>query len=140
MKAALRIGTAGSASQRRRLLTAGTAVLLILTAMAAVTPAAHAAFLERSVFVAAGSSVSVDGPAVTGYAAQEDCVEDPDEDAAIDSSESSGGQYQLTLFGFADHPLLEQVQKLDINAITPLEAMQFLQEAKQNVEQGAKHR
>jgi DNA mismatch repair protein MutS len=53
-------------------------------------------------------------------------------------TESSGGQYQLTLFGFADHPLLEQVQKLDINAITPMEAMQFLQEAKQNLEQPAK--
>jgi DNA mismatch repair protein MutS len=53
-------------------------------------------------------------------------------------TESSSGQYQLTLFGFADHPLLEELQKLDINAMTPIEAMQFLQEAKQKLEQPAK--
>jgi uncharacterized protein YcaQ len=47
-------------------------------------------------------------------------------------------QYQLTLFGFADHPLLEKVQKLDVNAMTPIEAMQFLQEAKANLDQTAK--
>ena len=46
---------------------------------------------------------------------------------------SNHGQYQLTLFGFADHPLLEQVQKLDVNAMTPIEAMQFLQEAQVNL-------
>jgi DNA mismatch repair protein MutS len=48
-------------------------------------------------------------------------------------SGANGGQYQLTLFGFADHPLLEQIQKLDINAMTPLEAMQFLQQAQANL-------
>tara|TARA_R110002049_G_scaffold2750_2_gene21666 strand:+ start:526111 stop:528729 length:2619 start_codon:yes stop_codon:yes gene_type:complete len=46
---------------------------------------------------------------------------------------SASGQYQLTLFGFADHPLLEQVQKLDVNSMTPIEAMQFLQEAQANL-------
>ena len=44
-------------------------------------------------------------------------------------SDESGGQYQLTLFGFADHPVIEQIQKLDINSITPIDAMQFLQRA-----------
>ena len=42
----------------------------------------------------------------------------------------TSGQYQLTLFGIADHPLLEQIQKLEVDSMTPLEAMQFLQQAK----------
>jgi len=42
----------------------------------------------------------------------------------------ANGQYQLTLFGFADHPLLEQIQKLEVDAMTPLQALQFLQQAK----------
>ncbi len=47
------------------------------------------------------------------------------------SGNTSGkGNYQLTLFGFADHPLLDEVQKLDIDAMTPIQAMQFLQTAK----------
>lgn len=43
------------------------------------------------------------------------------------------GSYQLTLFGFADHPLLEELQSLDLNAITPLQAMQFLEAAQQQL-------
>ena len=50
-----------------------------------------------------------------------------------------GGQYQLTLFGFADHPLLEQVQKLDVNAMTPLDALKFLQQAQQELQSPASH-
>ncbi len=46
---------------------------------------------------------------------------------------SASGQYQLTLFGFADHPLLEEVQKLDVDSMTPIEAMQFLQQAQQKL-------
>ncbi len=48
---------------------------------------------------------------------------------------TGGGSYQLTLFGFADHPLLEEVQKLDINSMTPVDAMRFLQEAKEKLQQ-----
>lgn len=48
-------------------------------------------------------------------------------------ADSSNGQYQLTLFGFADHPLLEEVQSLDINSMTPMDAMQFLQQAQQQL-------
>ena len=51
---------------------------------------------------------------------------------------STSGQYQLTLFGFADHPLLEEVQKLDVNSMTPIEAMHFLQQAQQKLKQPAK--
>ncbi|MEM9588962.1 MAG: DNA mismatch repair protein MutS, partial [Planctomycetota bacterium] len=49
------------------------------------------------------------------------------------SGTQGSGQLQLTLFGFADHPLLEEIGKLDVNAITPLEAMQFLQQAQQKL-------
>ncbi|MGI9471243.1 MAG: MutS-related protein, partial [Rubripirellula sp.] len=45
----------------------------------------------------------------------------------------NGGQYQMTLFGFADHPLLEEVQSLDVNAMTPMDAMQFLMSAQQKL-------
>ena len=47
---------------------------------------------------------------------------------------SSGGSYQLTLFGFADHPLLDELQKLDLNTMTPIDAMKFLQDAKEKLE------
>ncbi len=48
-------------------------------------------------------------------------------------SGSSGGNYQLTLFGFADHPLLDDIQKLDVNSITPIDALRFLQSAKEKL-------
>jgi DNA mismatch repair protein MutS len=53
-------------------------------------------------------------------------------------ADASSGQYQLTLFGFADHPLLEEVQNLDVNAMTPIEAMQFLQQAQEKLRRPAK--
>ncbi len=49
------------------------------------------------------------------------------------ASTDANGSYQLTLFGFADHPLLDQIQGLDVNAMTPIEAMQFLQNAQQEL-------
>jgi DNA mismatch repair protein MutS len=53
-------------------------------------------------------------------------------------TDSGNGQFQMTLFGFTDHPLLDQMQKLDLNSMTPIEALQFLQEAKANLKQPAK--
>ena len=47
--------------------------------------------------------------------------------------DTTSGQYQMTLFGFADHPMLEEVQQLDVNAMTPLDALQFLQTAQQKL-------
>jgi DNA mismatch repair protein MutS len=44
-----------------------------------------------------------------------------------------GDRYQLTLFGFADHPLIDELQQLDINSMTPLEAIQFLQRAQKSL-------
>jgi DNA mismatch repair protein MutS len=49
-------------------------------------------------------------------------------------SGGEGGTYQLTLFGFADHPVLSQVQKLDLNSMTPLDAMQFLRQAQKQLQ------
>ena len=48
------------------------------------------------------------------------------------------GQIQMTLFGFADHPLIEQVDKLDVDSMTPMEAMQFLQQAKNELRSPAR--
>ena len=44
-----------------------------------------------------------------------------------------GGAYQLTLFGFADHPVLGQIQGLNLDGMTPLDALQFLQQAQQEL-------
>jgi len=46
---------------------------------------------------------------------------------------SSGDTYQLTLFGYADHPLIEQIQNVDLNSMTPMDALQFLQNAKEQL-------
>jgi len=53
---------------------------------------------------------------------------------ARDGTAGSGnGTYQLTLFGFADHPLLGEIESLDLDAMTPLESLQFLQRAKEQL-------
>ena len=49
-------------------------------------------------------------------------------------SSDTNEQYQLTLFGFADHPVIDQIQKLEVDSMTPLEAMQFLQQAKNDLQ------
>ncbi len=48
-------------------------------------------------------------------------------------SEAGGNHYQLTLFGYADHPLIDELQKLDVNTMTPIDALQFLQQAQQQL-------
>ncbi len=48
--------------------------------------------------------------------------------------ESSSGKYQLTLFGFSDHPVLSQIQSLNLNSMTPIDAIQFLQRAQRELE------
>jgi DNA mismatch repair protein MutS len=40
----------------------------------------------------------------------------------------SAGHLQLTLFGTADHPLLEKIRELDVDALTPLEALNRLKQ------------
>ena len=48
--------------------------------------------------------------------------------------QTGSGTYQLTLFGFSDHPVLSQIQALDLNNMTPLDAIQFLQRAQRELE------
>ena len=43
-----------------------------------------------------------------------------------DGSSPAGG-LQLTLFGFAEHPLLDEIRDQDINELTPLDALTLLQ-------------
>jgi DNA mismatch repair protein MutS len=38
------------------------------------------------------------------------------------------GELQLTLFAPYDHPLLEKIREVDVNAITPLQALQLVQQ------------
>ena len=45
----------------------------------------------------------------------------------------ASSQCQLTLFGIVDHPLLEQIQNLEVDSMTPMEAMQFLHQAKKDL-------
>ncbi|OYP34518.1 DNA mismatch repair protein MutS [Rhodopirellula sp. MGV] len=47
---------------------------------------------------------------------------------------AAAGAYQLTLFGFADHPVLTQISQLDLNQMTPVDAIAFLQQAKKQIE------
>jgi len=39
-----------------------------------------------------------------------------------------GGDIQLTLFGPAEHPLLDEIRKFDLNHITPMQAFQRIQQ------------
>ncbi len=43
---------------------------------------------------------------------------------------ASGDTYQLTLFGYAEHPVVGRVKKLDVESISPMEALQFLHSIK----------
>ena len=43
------------------------------------------------------------------------------------------GDIQLSLFGPADHPLLGEIRQLDLNATTPMEALQRIQEWQQKL-------
>ena len=45
---------------------------------------------------------------------------------------------QLTLFGAADHPLIDELRKLDLNNVTPLAAMQLLQRWQEGLAQEGK--
>ncbi|MHC4405404.1 MAG: DNA mismatch repair protein MutS [Planctomycetota bacterium] len=47
---------------------------------------------------------------------------------ALPSEKRRAGGVQLTLFGPANHPLLDDVRQVDLNQTTPLEALQFIQQ------------
>jgi DNA mismatch repair protein MutS len=44
------------------------------------------------------------------------------------------GRMQLTLFGPTEHPLLDEIRKLDLNATAPLEALRLIQSWQQRLE------
>lgn len=46
------------------------------------------------------------------------------------------GDVQLTLFGFADHPVIDDLKRLQIDSLSPLEAWQFLQRAQVAIAEG----
>jgi DNA mismatch repair protein MutS len=47
---------------------------------------------------------------------------------------------QLTLFGPAEHPLVDELRKLDLNNVTPLAAMQLLQRWQEDLAKDGKSR
>ncbi|MEM1225559.1 MAG: DNA mismatch repair protein MutS [Planctomycetota bacterium] len=49
------------------------------------------------------------------------------------AASSSNDTYQLTLFGYADHPVIDAIEGLSLESITPLDAMQFLRDAQQQL-------
>lgn len=51
------------------------------------------------------------------------------------SVEPKKAHFQLTLFGAADHPLLDDIQQLDLNNVTPLQALQLLQQWQEKLKQ-----
>jgi DNA mismatch repair protein MutS len=44
-----------------------------------------------------------------------------------------GGDIQLTLFGTVEHPLMDEIRKLDLNGVSPLQAFQQLQQWKEQL-------
>jgi DNA mismatch repair protein MutS len=53
---------------------------------------------------------------------------------AVKGKKSPRGDLQLTLFAPPEHPVVEQLRRLDVNALTPLEALQRLAELQASVE------
>lgn len=51
-------------------------------------------------------------------------------------SGKSAGAVQLTLFGFADHPVLDDLKRLELDSMSPMEAWQFLQRAQAAIDAG----
>lgn len=54
-------------------------------------------------------------------------------------SQKSSSELQLTLFEYADHPLLEKIRRIDTNHLTPLDALKMLDEMQSEVEEPAKN-
>ena len=48
----------------------------------------------------------------------------------------SGGAVQLTLFGFADHPLIDDLKRLKLDTIAPMEALHILHKAQIAIAEG----
>ena len=53
---------------------------------------------------------------------------------AVQRDKDLQGGVQLTLFGYADHPLLDRIRQADVNALTPLAALQLIGEWKDELD------
>jgi len=53
---------------------------------------------------------------------------------------ASGGEIQLTLFGVADHPLLDELRGVNLDETTPLEAIQLIKAWQESLAAGKKRR
>ena len=59
--------------------------------------------------------------------------------ATIQSESSSGKtEIQMTMFGVTDHPLIEKIKELDPNQLTPMDALEMVNQWKQEVGESAK--
>ncbi len=50
------------------------------------------------------------------------------------SGKNKKGDFQMTLFGFADHPVIEQIKQLEIDNMSPLDALAYLQKAQTSIQ------
>jgi DNA mismatch repair protein MutS len=50
---------------------------------------------------------------------------------------SRAAPLQMTLFQYADHPLLDEIRQLDLDQLTPLEALQRMHDWQQQLEGSA---
>ena len=53
---------------------------------------------------------------------------------AVGGKQKRRGDLQLTLFAPPEHPVVDQLRQLDLNALTPLAALQQLAELQSQVE------
>ena len=60
--------------------------------------------------------------------------EESDRTVLANSRSDRPSGMQMTLFEIADHPLIEKIRNLDANQMTPMEALEMLQEWKSEVE------
>jgi DNA mismatch repair protein MutS len=54
---------------------------------------------------------------------------------AVKGKKSKRGDLQLTLFSAPEHPVVEQLRQVDVNGLTPLEALKLLAELWQSVQE-----
>jgi DNA mismatch repair protein MutS len=58
---------------------------------------------------------------------------------AIKGKRSRKGDLQLTLFAAPEHPVVEEIRRLDVNGLTPLEALRRLSELQSRVQSHSPH-
>jgi DNA mismatch repair protein MutS len=64
----------------------------------------------------------------------------PGERGSGSPDRQSGGRLQLTLFGQSDHPLVAKVRELNVDQLTPLEALNRLKQWQDELREGSGRR